>query len=110
MPDEPIPDQSLKPILLTDVKQFKEPVQQENRELKRRIETIKSETSIAIAASQFEPILINESSGWWLYQNSVYKVTDEGSVDEKVLLILDFVDRDRRKFERLKKQIFWRKI
>jgi hypothetical protein len=94
IPDEPVP--------IHDLQYFKEPVQQKIRELESKIEEIKAEASHAMLASQHHPILLGEGQGWWLYKNRVYKVTDEVSSEEKALLILDFVEREQRKFRRLK--------
>lgn len=40
----------------------------------------------------------------WAYQNSLYEVTGTYSDEEKKLLILEFVDKERQKFERLKRK------
>ncbi len=38
----------------------------------------------------------------WFYQDAVYQVTGGFTNEEKKLLILDYVDKERQKFERLK--------
>jgi HNH endonuclease len=93
LPDEPIP--------IYDLQHFKEPVEKQIREFECKIEKIKTDTANAILTSQHKPIPL-EDSHRWLYQDSVYEVTGEHSDEENVLLILDFVGKDRRKFERLK--------
>jgi len=91
-PDQPIPKY--------DLQHFRQPIEQQIRELKGKIENIKTETAKAMLASQHKPLHLD--GGRWLYQDSVYEVTGEFSFDESVLLILEFVDKERRKFERLK--------
>lgn len=100
LPDDPPPTPKPEPTLLTDSKMFKEPVQQKIRELERQIEKIKIETANAMSASQDKPLQLYD--GRWLYQNSVYEVTRGHSFDEICLLIWEFADKERRKFERLK--------
>jgi hypothetical protein len=39
---------------------------------------------------------------FYVYQDVVYKITEEFSDEENKLLILEFVDKERRKFEQLK--------
>ena len=46
-----------------------------------------------------EPIL---NTNVWLYQDTIYQVTGTYTDAEKKLLILDFADRERQQFERLK--------
>ena len=55
----------------------------------------------------YEPLLLDNDH--WLYQNTVYEVTGGHSDEEKKLLILEFADRDRRKFERLKNKFSGKK-
>ena len=40
----------------------------------------------------------------WLYQDSLYEIIGVYSLDEQKLLILDYVDQERRRFERLQKK------
>ena len=70
------------------------------RELEHKIEILKAETSNAMSESQYKPFLLDD--GRWLYQDSVYEVKGGHSIDEKLLLFLEFDDKERRKFERLK--------
>lgn len=39
---------------------------------------------------------------WWVYQNCVYEDTGTYTDEEKKLLIMEFCDKERQKFERLK--------
>lgn len=54
--------------------------------------------------SQVEPVLLNMycDRGNWLYQDAVYEVTGNYSDEERKLLLLEFADKERQKFERLK--------
>ena len=61
-----------------------------------------------ILASQDQPFYIKSERNW-LYQDSVYEVTGEYSTDEKMLLVLEFVDKERRKFEQLKNKFSGKK-
>lgn len=70
------------------------------REIELGIEKRKAETSNAMLQSAYEPYYIGHYR--WLYQNTVYEVTGGHSDEEKKLLILEFADKERRKFERLK--------
>ena len=46
-------------------------------------------------------IFFSNSVHFWLYQDSVYEVVGHYSGEEKKLLVLDFADKERQKFERL---------
>lgn len=66
--------------------------------------------------SEFEPVRNRGSDGspivyeWghfprdggWLYQNCVYEVTGTYAEEERKLLIMEYCDKERQKFERLK--------
>ena len=76
-------------------------------------ENLKAQILNDLSSSQFKPIILEEGHDYWskpftrlLYQDSVYEITgkylEEYSKDEKILLVLEFVDKERRKFERLK--------
>jgi hypothetical protein len=100
LPDKPIPT--------TDLQPFKDNAKQKIQELQFEIEKLETELSEKISASQSNPIFIGylifngNATEQWLYQDSVYDFNGGHSDDEKVLLILEFADKDRRKFERLK--------
>ena len=53
--------------------------------------------------SQAEPILLSMpfDEGKWLYQDQIYEVDGVYTKEEKKLLILEFADKERQKFERL---------
>jgi hypothetical protein len=91
-PDEPIP--------MTDLQPFKEAVKEKIQALEQKIEQVKTETANAMSQSDYEPFYLGHDR--WLYQNAVYEVTGGHSDEEKKLLILEFADKDRRRFERLK--------
>jgi hypothetical protein len=99
LPDEPLTDLE-PPTLIKNLEPFKEVVRKRIQVIVQRVEQIKAETSNAMSQSKQEPFLLD--NGYWLYQNTVYEVTGGRPDEEKKLLILEFADRDRRKFERLK--------
>lgn len=45
----------------------------------------------------------------WLYQDAIYAINGELSHDEEKLLILEYADKERRKFERLKNKFLTKK-
>lgn len=45
----------------------------------------------------------------WLYQDAIYAINGELSRDEEKLLILEYADKERRKFERLKNKFSTKK-
>ena len=53
--------------------------------------------------AQVEPVLLNTpyDKGKWLYQDEVYEADGVHINQEKKLLILEFADKERQKFERL---------
>lgn len=72
---------------------------QEIKANKEKIDYLKTKIIKDKQASEHTPYYLGN---YWLYQNQVFKVTGEFSDDEQKLLILEFVDKERRKFERLK--------
>jgi hypothetical protein len=59
-------------------------------------------------SSEIEPVLLPQAAldhkGFWLYQNNLYRGEFDGqaySVDQRKLLIMEYCDKDRRRFERL---------
>ena len=56
--------------------------------------------------SEDEPVLLHEYHGLWLYKRDAYQVSkslsDAYNDEEIKLLIIDFYDKERRRFERLK--------
>jgi len=81
---------------------------------REKIEQLQAELSGKSIASQLEPIAFFEErwtnkaiykEQFWVYQDVVYQVKNVQSDEEDKLLILDFVDKERRKFERLKKKL-----
>jgi|GEM_PF-5957595 len=46
----------------------------------------------------------SNSDALWLYQDSLYEIVGFYSLDEQKLLVLEYVDRERKKFERLQKK------
>jgi hypothetical protein len=92
LPEEPTP--------IVDLQRFNEAVKEQIIELEKEIEILRADTSRLVSISQREPFLLNDD--FWLYQDKVYEVKGGHSNEEKKLLVLEFADRDRRKFERLK--------
>ena len=99
LPDEPIP--------AIDLQTFKDAAWEKIQQIEQGIEKLKAETSNAMSQSSYEPLYLDHDR--WLYQNAVYEVTGGHSDAEKKLLILEFADRDRRKFERLKNKFSGKK-
>ena len=101
LPDEPIP--------ITDLKMFKEPIEQKIRELEHERDSLKAELDKNMHLSEKSPLYLDDRSGRWLYQDAVYEVTGGHSDDEKKLLILEFSDKELRRFERLKNKFSGKK-
>jgi len=99
LPDEPIP--------VTDLQPFKDATKEEIQTIRQSIEKLKAETANDMSQSDYEPLPLGYDR--WLYQNAVYEVTGGHSDEEKKLLILEFADKDRRKFERLKNKFSGKK-
>jgi hypothetical protein len=99
IPEEPIP--------ITDLQPFKDAAQEKIREIEQKIKELKTETSNAMSQSSYEPLYLDHNR--WLYQNAVYEITGGHSDEEKKFLILEFADKDRRKFERLKNKFSGKK-
>lgn len=89
------------------------------RATKEEIEALKNELSNILPTSQYEPIAFLErriamllggdvksmpKRLLYIYQDVAYEIKGNYSVDESKLLILEFVDKERQKFERLKKK------
>jgi hypothetical protein len=87
-----------------------------NKETKALIDDLKNKRSIW-QSSQTEPVLFIEGKqkpwkdivyherwvwGFVLYQNCLYEVTEDHSEEQIRLLVLEFADSERRKFERLR--------
>lgn len=106
LPEEPIIDLE-PPTLVKDLEPFKKVVRKKIQVIEQQIERIKSETSATMSQSAYEPLFLNNDH--WLYQNTVYEVIGGHSDEEKKLLILEFADKDRRKFERLKNKFSGKK-
>lgn len=84
------------------------------RMIGEKIEKLRTELAEKMSASQLEPVAFFEErrtyraiyiERLWVYQDIVYQVGSMQSVEEDKLLILDFVDKERRKFERLKRKL-----
>jgi vacuolar-type H+-ATPase subunit I/STV1 len=80
-------------------------------DIKKKIQKLETELSEKLPASQNEPTSFFDeqktSRGDYLrqlyvYQDVVYEITKIQSDEENKLLILEFVDKERRKFEQLK--------
>lgn len=91
---------SEEPIPIMDLEYFKQDAKRKIQELENKIEIIKTETSNVDALSKHEPFLLKDRR--WLYQDEVYEIKGNHSKEEQILLILEFADKERRKFERLK--------
>jgi len=72
---------------------------QEIQSSKSKIEYLEAELSKNERISEHTPYCLGS---YWLYQNQGFDVSGAFSDEEKKLLILEFIDKERRKFERLK--------
>jgi hypothetical protein len=100
VPDELPPLTKPEPIPMMDLEPLKVKDKWRIQELENKIEKLKTETADTMSASQDKPLQLDNDR--WLYQDCVYEVTGGHSFDEICLLILEFADKERRKFERLK--------
>ena len=80
-------------------------------DIKKKIQKLKIELSENLPFSQNEPVSFfdEQKTSWgyclkqlYVYQDIVYEIAKIQSDEENKLLILEFVDKERRKFERLK--------
>jgi hypothetical protein len=84
---------------------------------REELDKLRIELSQVLPTSQSEPIFFIERErtdsdflggqfyptlGVYVYQNAAYQISETNSDEENKLLILEFVDRERRKFEQLK--------
>src|SRR5690606_12623973 len=100
LPDEMPPITEPEPIPMMGLEQLKVKDNLRIQELEHEIAQLKTETTNSVSASQDKPLQLDNDR--WLYQDCVYEVTGGHSFDEICLLILEFADKERRKFERLK--------
>ncbi len=108
----------LQTVLNAELRQFEELSKKYNspfsdsykvvRERARLLQGIINNTSLW-TSSEVEPVITSDltviESGWrdgWLYQNCLYEVTGTYTDEEKKLLIMEYCDKERQKFERLK--------
>lgn len=99
------PEEGLKPYLAF--------IKREIQEHEAKIRLMEEKTSTYILSSETSPCYIEEDamffSDGWLYQDAIYRVDGVYSDDEIRLIILEFVDKERQKFEKLRNKFTGRK-
>ena len=98
------------PIMNMDLHIYKEPITSEIAKIEAEINQIKTEQSLLDQymdeirhLSLREPVYCQTPEGnYWVYQNDFFQITGNYTEEEFKLLVLEFVDKERQKFERLK--------